>query len=342
MQPFTRDQFYRLLDFISTVIDFPGYHAIEVPEANKPLVEWFYNHPLFQRFYPKALDPGHLCWDSRTPCGWITDLHRDILLQILQDLRRPFPCMIFDGHRPHQDLPQLQDLKDRDAADFFPSTDYPLSSLDDRFVGISFTPGFGRSRVSIGFRWQESMLWIPELINVDQQHSSGIQCKVDYDYPDGQIDGIPVHHTFLNEDSWELWDAALCDLKRFHSYLGPNNPLHREDTLHPFWDPPRITVTRPGIFTPRPQDDEAFDKPFIPDVMAAAVQACSVRFAIGLCSDLSHLRFELRTLTLWSWVADHTSDNMRKPRVVASDQDTPVNIFSHSLRDPLPHVQRRA
>ena len=44
MQPFTYEQFRRLLAYISTVIDFHGYHAIEVPEANKPLVEWFYNH----------------------------------------------------------------------------------------------------------------------------------------------------------------------------------------------------------------------------------------------------------------------------------------------------------
>ena len=53
MQPFTRHQFDRLLDFVSTMIDFPGYRALEVPEANKPLIEWFYNHPLFQRFYLK-------------------------------------------------------------------------------------------------------------------------------------------------------------------------------------------------------------------------------------------------------------------------------------------------
>ena len=155
MQPFTLEQFNRLLDFVSTVIDFPGYRALVVPEGNKPLIEWFYNHPLFQRFYPKALNPDHACWDSRTPCGWLTQLHSSELWLAVHHIRYPFPRMCFD-----RDLSRTEAMIAQGMVEFLhPVTKYPMSSLDDRLLGTSITSGTARVlRGTYGYRLSEFKL----------------------------------------------------------------------------------------------------------------------------------------------------------------------------------------
>ncbi len=172
--------------------------------------------------------------------------------------------------------------------------------------------------VSIGYRWSESLLWIPELINISTD-----RFKVDHDYQEGQFDDIPVVHTQLNDPSDAMIDSSLDDRDRFVFSFGITNPLHRADAFNPYWDPPRITFTRSGMFVPMPDGDDN-RRPFVPDIMASIAQACSTRFALGLRPELAHLMFELRTLTIFAGDSYHTclTDGAVKRPYVQCDSES--------------------
>ena len=72
---------------------------------------------------------------------------------------------------------ELDRLRSQNRATVHPQNDYPVSSLDRQFLGIRMAYSADIPDTFLGYRWSESLLWIPELINISTD-----RFKVDHDY----------------------------------------------------------------------------------------------------------------------------------------------------------------